>query len=327
VRQPVLTVITPAFTSGYAEPDGDTGQVEDDDMAREPEPIAELRRSLGARLATFRLAAELTQGQLAKIAICDRTAIVHIEKGRSRGGERFWQTVDDACHAGGVLLAAYLELEAVKAEREQQERDRRLETVRAKAAELRGVGGPTPGGGGMSQVGAPQLDELRRALLTHTVGGDPSKAKPNLSQCEAAVVQAHTLYQRADYDGAAQLLPLVISRIEAGSVRVHTKSVAYLAAAKLATKMGDSGLAWVAADRSLRLASESSRPDLVGIAQYQISCALFGNCHFADVEQTAMRAVEHVAKHVPSRREKNGRAYFSSRCTLVVACTNCGSPW
>jgi transcriptional regulator with XRE-family HTH domain len=233
------------------------GAVEDDDMAREPEPIAELRRSLGARLATFRLAAELTQGQLAKIVICDRTAIVHIEKGRSRGDERFWQTVDDACHAGGVLLAAYLELEAVKAEREQQERDRRLETVRAKAAELCGVGGPTLGG-----------------------GGDPSKAKPNLSQCEAAVVQAHTLYQRADYDGAAQLLPLVISRIEAGSVRVHTKSVAHLAAAKLATKMGDSGLAWVAADRSLRLASESSRPDLVGIAQYQISCALFGNGHF-----------------------------------------------
>jgi DNA-binding XRE family transcriptional regulator len=57
----------------------------DDDMAREPEVIAELRRSLGAQLATFRLAAELTQGQLAKIVICDRTTIVHSEKGAGQG--------------------------------------------------------------------------------------------------------------------------------------------------------------------------------------------------------------------------------------------------
>jgi DNA-binding XRE family transcriptional regulator len=58
----------------------------DDDMAREPEAIAELRRSLGSQLATFRLAADLTQGQLAKFAYCDRTTIVHIEKGARAGG-------------------------------------------------------------------------------------------------------------------------------------------------------------------------------------------------------------------------------------------------
>jgi hypothetical protein len=42
-------------------------------MAREPEVIAEQRRALGARLAAFRQAADLTQGQLAKTAFCDRT--------------------------------------------------------------------------------------------------------------------------------------------------------------------------------------------------------------------------------------------------------------
>ena len=107
-------------------------------MAREPETIAELRRALGAQLATFRQAAELTQGQLAKEAICDRTTIVHIEKGRARADERFWRAVDDACNAGGVLVTAYLELEAAKAEHEQREREQRLASVRAKVAELRG---------------------------------------------------------------------------------------------------------------------------------------------------------------------------------------------
>ncbi|MGH3567622.1 MAG: helix-turn-helix domain-containing protein [Pseudonocardia sp.] len=62
----------------------------EDDMTREPEAIAELRRSLGAQLTAFRLAAKLTQGQLAKVAICDRTMIAHFEKGRARGDERFW---------------------------------------------------------------------------------------------------------------------------------------------------------------------------------------------------------------------------------------------
>ncbi|MGH4016614.1 MAG: helix-turn-helix domain-containing protein [Pseudonocardiaceae bacterium] len=287
--------------------------MEDDDMAREPEAIAELRRSLGAQLATFRLAAELTQGQLAKVAICDRTTIVHIEKGRARADERFWRAADDACDAGGALLAAFLELETAKAEHEQRERDQRLAAVRAKATEIRGrpglAGGQMQGSGGVHQVDVPVLDGLRRALLGHQPEPEPSSASrtaPNISQFEASVIQAHRLYQRADYDGAARLLPLVINRIETSSastaIPVHTEAAAYLAAAKLATKVGDTSLAWVAADRSLRLATETSRHGLIGIANYQVACALLGSGHLADAEQTAGQAVEHIVSHAGSIR-------------------------
>jgi Helix-turn-helix domain len=48
-------------------------------MAREPEDLAEMRRELGAQLIVFRVAAELTQGQLAQAACCDRTNVAHIE--------------------------------------------------------------------------------------------------------------------------------------------------------------------------------------------------------------------------------------------------------
>lgn len=48
-------------------------------MAREPADIAELRRGLGERLATFRKAADVTQGQLAAAAYLDRTTVSHIE--------------------------------------------------------------------------------------------------------------------------------------------------------------------------------------------------------------------------------------------------------
>lgn len=53
-------------------------------MAREPEDLAEMRRELGAQLTVFRVAAELTQGQLGQVAWCDRTNVADIEKGRSR---------------------------------------------------------------------------------------------------------------------------------------------------------------------------------------------------------------------------------------------------
>ena len=122
--------------SGEAAP-GDTDHVED--MAREPADIAELRRALGERLATFRKAADVTQGQLASACFLDRTTVSHIEKGRARADEAFWQTADVATAAGGQLLAAYRQLEAARQEQEAAGRARELATVRAKADGYRGV--------------------------------------------------------------------------------------------------------------------------------------------------------------------------------------------
>ncbi|MEN3315639.1 MAG: hypothetical protein V7605_1873 [Acidimicrobiaceae bacterium] len=106
-------------------------------MAREPDVIVAQRRSLGERLAVFRRAAELTQTQLAFAAVCDRTAVAHVERGHSRADERFWSAVDRTCHADGALLTAYHELEAAKHQYEQQKHERELAQVRARAAQLR----------------------------------------------------------------------------------------------------------------------------------------------------------------------------------------------
>jgi hypothetical protein len=102
-------------------------------MAREPEPIAERRRALGAQLATFRQAAELTQGQLGRVIHCDRTTVVHTEKGRSRGDKQFWQAADEAVHADGALLVGFYEIEVAKQEHDQQRQAMHLTDVRAKA--------------------------------------------------------------------------------------------------------------------------------------------------------------------------------------------------
>jgi transcriptional regulator with XRE-family HTH domain len=101
-------------------------------MARESEVIVELRRALGERLAAFRQAANLTQGQLAQAAICDRTTVAHIEKGRSRADERFWQVADATCQADGVLLSAFHEFRTAKVEHEDRAREAELAAHRAK---------------------------------------------------------------------------------------------------------------------------------------------------------------------------------------------------
>ena len=81
---------------------------------QDPADIAELRRALGERLTTFRKAADVTQGQLAAAAYLDRTTVSHIEKGRARADEGFWQTADRLTEADGQLLTAYRQLEAAK---------------------------------------------------------------------------------------------------------------------------------------------------------------------------------------------------------------------
>lgn len=108
-------------------------------MARDSADIAELRRALGERLTTFRKAADVTQGQLAAAAYLDRTTVSHIEKGRARADEGFWQTADRLTEAGGQLLTAYRQLEAAKHDYETGSRSTELAAMRARADGFRTV--------------------------------------------------------------------------------------------------------------------------------------------------------------------------------------------
>src|SRR5262245_16467676 len=104
---------------------------------REPEAITAQRRELGARLATFRQAAGLTQGQLAARLYVDRTTVTHAEHGRVRGNGEFWQAADTAVNAHGALVRAYGDVVAARTVHDTQSRDTALAEVRAKADALR----------------------------------------------------------------------------------------------------------------------------------------------------------------------------------------------
>jgi transcriptional regulator with XRE-family HTH domain len=109
-------------------------------MSREPEAIAVQRRQLGAALATFRQAAELSQARVGMESGYDRTSINKIERGNQLPDRPFWQVVDRLLQAAGALVKQYDELVASK--REHAEGQRRLgrERYQADAQRLRGAG-------------------------------------------------------------------------------------------------------------------------------------------------------------------------------------------
>jgi transcriptional regulator with XRE-family HTH domain len=112
-------------------------------VGREPDAVTELRRALGQRLATFRTAAGLTQGQLAGQVFVDRTTITHLEGGKTgnKGSRDLWKALDGALDAQGALLRGYLEILEAREERERHSREAALTEARAQADHLR-VSGP-----------------------------------------------------------------------------------------------------------------------------------------------------------------------------------------
>ncbi len=164
------------------------------------------------------------------------------------------------------------------------------------------------------------LDALRSAVLGSPapipIDGSVPAAHPAaaVTAVTAATVQAHRLYQLADYDAAAQLLPAVLTGLQsqvntdpdewlAGTLTTqHAMAAAYIAAAKLATKLGDVGLASVTADRALTAATDSEHPALVGAATYQVAGALLLTDELADAEQILTVGAESIAGVVAAKR-------------------------
>jgi transcriptional regulator with XRE-family HTH domain len=93
---------------------------------RESGTVDNARRTLGANLAAFRRAAGYSQAELASLTDYSRSTIANVETGRQHVPRGFWESADTACHAGGALIEANKELEAMaRHEREEAARQMR----------------------------------------------------------------------------------------------------------------------------------------------------------------------------------------------------------
>jgi transcriptional regulator with XRE-family HTH domain len=222
-------------------------------------PPASAADRLATEIRRRRRAAGLSQRELARRCGYTREYVSMAERlGANVASRELVRALDDALDANG-------ELNTLRAHALDEQHARRT-AHRATAT------APTP----------VLLDGIRRALLS-----PPDEPMPGAGD---AIARAHARYQSADYDGTARLLSRILSGL--GEAAPQLKAAAYLATAKLATKTGDTGLAWVAADRCATHATESGRADLIGVARYQVAAALLASGHDADAEEIAGTAVD-----------------------------------
>ena len=110
------------------------------DLAAELATVMALRRSLGAQLASYRIATGVSQPQLGRALGKTRSMISRIENGNRRMPAALWRIADDLCHAHGVLVAEHSKLvdaeQAYRAHRRlhrRQAREQRQRQTRAPA--------------------------------------------------------------------------------------------------------------------------------------------------------------------------------------------------
>ncbi|MET7965447.1 helix-turn-helix transcriptional regulator [Micromonospora sp. NPDC005305] len=133
-----------------------------------------------------------------------------------------------------------------------------------------------------SGAARPELLSGLRTFLTSYLTA-PGGPMPSIADVRRGVGRVHNLYQRASYTSAARLLPDVLSQATAMTGHasgLHRSSAfrllaaAYIAASKLAAKVGDGDTALLTADRASTAARLADDQGLAAVAAYQAACGL-----------------------------------------------------
>jgi transcriptional regulator with XRE-family HTH domain len=88
------------------------------------EQVWEQRRALGRRLAALRSRSGFSQWEFAPLTGYSRSTLSDAELGRHRLRREFWERCDEALASGGLLIAAYDQIEAQAMEARRRARSR-----------------------------------------------------------------------------------------------------------------------------------------------------------------------------------------------------------
>jgi len=149
--------------------------------------------------------------------------------------------------------------------------------------------------------------------------------EPDLKALAEAASSARRQYQACGYSELTRTLPQLLTDLDAasrsldGAARSRALALctdAYHVAAGLLLKLGDQGLAHLAADRSMRAARASGDPVTVGASARIVTHALMSGGHLAAVS-TARSQAEDL--------DRDARTYTRSRCRCTARCF-CAAP-
>jgi transcriptional regulator with XRE-family HTH domain len=172
---------------------------------------------------------------------------------------------------------------------------RMAEVLRVEVEELTG---PGAGDGEEGQRVYEPAAEIERAMMGYeavsaSIGGQEPGTRA-AAHLRARASAAYAGYQATRYDDTGRMLPALIRETEAagGDDReaCSVRALVYDTAAALLHRVGQSGLAWAAADRALAAAEQSGRPELVALQAYRLSYVIAGRRHPAEALELAMSA-------------------------------------
>ena len=145
-------------------------------------------------------------------------------------------------------------------------------------------------------------------------------APSDIAALTAAVNQARRQYQACRYSELIRHLPQLLVRLSAACLSLdgEAKSRAFVlsadthhVAAGLLLKLDDQGLAYLAADRSMRAAQASEDPVTIGASARIITHALMNGGHLAAAISTASSHAARLDRDVPSHTPESLSVYGS----------------
>jgi hypothetical protein len=167
-------------------------------------------------------------------------------------------------------------------------------------------------------------------LTGHAASAGPEHDGPpsDAAALSAAARDARRQYQACRYSELISELPQLLARLQAACLslegearrRVFALSAdTYHVAAGLLLKLDDPGLAYLAADRSMRAALASEDPVTVGASARIITHALMSGSHLAAAVSTARSHAERLDRAVPSHTPASLSVYGSLLLRGAVA--------
>ncbi len=177
--------------------------------------------------------------------------------------------------------------------------------------------------------GRSTVPALRNALMnyrqiTPLLGGASTIPPPALDALARDVGQVWGAYQDSRYGYVTSRLPLLLAeaqsadRAHTGEGRERAKSLlamTHQAAAMILTKLGETDLAWIAADRGLVAAQDSGNPVVVGSLLRSVTHSLLSNSRYAE----AVQLTQDAATYLQPGLVNASREYLSIYGTLFLA--------
>lgn len=149
---------------------------------------------------------------------------------------------------------------------------------------------------------------LRTALMdyrqiTPLLGSTPTAPPPDLEVLACDMGQVWDAYQDSRYGYVTSRLPALLAKAQSagraytGEGRERAKSLLALthqAAAMILTKLGETDLAWIAADRGLVAAQDSGNPVVIGSLFRSVTHSLLSNGRYAEAVQLTRDAASYL---------------------------------